>query len=280
MFVVILRVIMMTVMLLFSGVASAAEPERWAVYYSDQLTAGDFEPFDLIVFDSESFPAFDTLHHKGKMVLGYISLGEAEEYRSYYKKLQERGLLIEKNAVWKDHTIIDVRNPAWTKLVVEELIPDLLHKGFQGIMVDTLDSPLYLEQRDPKQFEGMKQGVARMIKAIRINYPHLKIMINRGFDVLPDIAGDIDMVLAESTYSTYDFEKKEHKLVPESERSWFLETMKKLQDANPKLKTYTLDYWDHADSASVKRIYEEQRANGFVPYVSRVELQSVHREPK
>jgi len=53
-----------------------------------------------------------------------------------------------------------------------------------------------------------------------------------------------------------------------------------VQKRRPGLKIFTLDYWDPADIAGVTRIYREQRANGFEPYVATVELDRIVREPR
>lgn len=41
----------------------------------------------------------------------------------------------------------------------------------------------------------------------------------------------------------------------------------------------TLDYWNPADTAGLRRIYRAQRANGFLPYVATVELDRLVPEP-
>ena len=67
-----------------STYAAEQKTERWVVYYTDKLPASAFEQYDLIAFDSDSHPPIADLKAKGKTLLGYISFGEAEDYRSYY----------------------------------------------------------------------------------------------------------------------------------------------------------------------------------------------------
>ena len=47
----------------------------------------------------------------------------------------------------------------------------------------------------------------------------------------------------------------------------------------PKLRIMTLDYWDPEDAEGVSRIYREQRANGFEPYVATIKLDRIVTEP-
>lgn len=269
----------MAMILSFYIPAHAKEQEQWIVYYADKAPSELFLPYDVIVFDSVQHPALAPLKDRGKTVLGYISLGEAEEYRSDFQFLKKQNLLVQRSKEWPDHHYVDVRNPAWIQKAIDETIPNLLQHGFDGIMIDTLDSPLLLEEKYPQKYKGMSDAVVRMIKAIRMHYPTIKIMVNRGFEVLPQIANDIDMVLAESTYTTYDFDKKVAVLQPKDEHEYYVEMLKSAQKIAPSLKIYTLDYWDMQDRKGVQAIYDLQRKYGFTPYVTTVDLEHIHVAP-
>lgn len=265
-------------LLLLALPANAAE--RWVVYYGDKHPASALEPFDLIVLDSDHHPPLETLSGRGKILLGYISLGEAEKYRSYYKAIAKKKLLLHDSTLWKNHVVIDVRNPKWAQMVVDELIPPILAQGFDGIMIDTLDSAIEPELSNPKQFPGMKQGAIDLIRAIRVRYPDIKIMVNRGLEILPDIAADIDMVMAESIYTDWVKNPKRPQLVPKQEYMQYLDMIAKGQEISPSLRIYSLDYWNMNDKRGVKKIYARQREQGFIPYVSTRELNRIFVEPK
>jgi uncharacterized protein (TIGR01370 family) len=253
--------------------------QTYAIYYSDKEPAAAFESYDLVVFDSDRHPPIATLKEKGKIVLGYISLGEVEKYRPYFNEVKKAGLLIEKNEVWTDAYKIDVRNPAWTKMVIEELVPEILAKGFDGVFLDTLDNPPDFERNNPTRYKGMTHAAAQLVKAIKHNYPKALIMQNRGYELLPEVAPHIDMVLGESVYADYNFDKKTYGFV---ESELYQQQVKMLKDAQkiaPKLKIYTLDYWKEGDSKTIAQIYKTQRANGFIPYVATISLDKIVHEP-
>ncbi|KAB2857489.1 MAG: endo alpha-1,4 polygalactosaminidase, partial [Bauldia sp.] len=247
--------------------APAAE-ERWVVVYSEKPAVADFRDYGLVVLDSLHHPPIRPLLEQKKTVIGYISLGEVENYRDYYKAVEKEGILYEKNPNWPDSRFIDVRDPRWTKRVLEELVPRLLHKGFQGIFIDTLDNPPELERRDPAKFKGMAEAAANLVKAIRRHYPRMYIMLNRAYDILPAVDGQIDAVLGESVFTEIDFEKKSYRLADPKVYRQQVEWLQAAKGRRPKLKIYTLDYWPPTDAAGIARIYAEQRKNGFVPYVS------------
>jgi uncharacterized protein (TIGR01370 family) len=258
---------------------AAAAPSTYAIYYADKEPAAAFESYDLVVFDSDRYPPIATLKEKGKIVLGYISLGEVEKYRPYFNDVKKAGLLIEKNEVWTDAYKVDVRNPLWTKMVIEQLVPEILAKGFDGVFLDTLDNPGDLERTNPARFRGMTHAAAQLVKAIKHNFPKALIMQNRGYELLPEVAPHIDMVLGESVYTDYNFDKKTYGFVPTDLYQLQVKMMKDAQKIAPNLKVYTLDYWKEDDSKTITQIYKTQRENGFIPYVATIALDKIVHEP-
>ncbi len=261
-----------------AGAASAAE-ERWVVVYSEKPGVAEFRDYGLVVLDSVHHPPIRPLLEQKKTVIGYISLGEVENYRDYYKAVEAEGILYEKNPNWPDSRYIDVRDTRWSRRVIEELVPRLLHKGFQGIFIDTLDNPGELERRDPVKFKGMTEAAANLVKAVRRHYPRMYIMLNRSYEILPAVEGQIDAVLGESVFTEIDFEKKTYRLADAKTYQQQVKWLKEAKARRPALKIYTLDYWPPADAAGIARIYAEQRKNGFIPYVSVKDLDRVLKEP-
>ena len=257
-----------------------AKDLRWAVYYGSEVPPEIFAPYDLVVLESFGHPPLQPLRDRKKILLGYISVGEIDSGRPYYAEFAGQNLLIAENSNWRGSYSVDIRDPRWTRKLIEELIPTILHYGFDGIFLDTLDNPPHLERQDPKKFAGMTPAAAKLVRIIRQNYPQIKIMVNRAYEILPEIGGHIDYVLGESVYSGYDFkEKKPHRL----SRNDYEHQVRILSDVRkryPHLQVMSLDYWDPTDPKGMAAIYSAQRANGFIPYVSTVELNRVIEEPK
>lgn len=265
--------------LLGRSMPAAAEDERWVVVYSAKPAIEAFRDYRLIVLDSKHHPPIRALLEQRKTVIGYISLGEAENYRDYYKEVEKEGILLDRNPNWPDSRYVDVRDPRWTRRVIEDLIPRLLHQGFQGIFIDTFDNPPELERRDPERFKGMTAAAANLVKAIRRHYPRIYIMLNRAYGILPAVEGQIDAVLGESVFTEIDFENKAYRFTEAKLYRQQVELLQAARRRQPKLMVYTLDYWKPEDMAGIIRIYAEQRKNGFVPYVSVKELDRIFKEP-
>jgi uncharacterized protein (TIGR01370 family) len=248
------------VLFFFPGLVQAQQI-KWVCYYSDTAPLSTLSKFDLLVFDSDHHPPLAPLKERGKTVIGYISIGEVNSTRSYFNEVKEQKLTLQENKNWPGSFFIDVRNPLWTRRVVEELVPKILQKGFNGIFLDTIDNAPYLESLDARQYRGMADAMVTLIKTIRRNYPSIKIIANRGFDILQRIEGDIDMVLGESIVDSQ------------------VRALQDLKKRRPSVSILTLDYINPADRAAVIQAYRRQRANGFNPYVSTKELNRVFEEP-
>lgn len=245
----------------------SSAPVKWIVYYSDKLPAGTFLPYDVIVFDDAAHPDLSPLLYRNKTLLAYLSLAEIRSDKPYLQQMEKDGMLLGKNAIWNSRHI-DVRKPEWTRFVIEEIIPPLIQKGFNGLMLDTVDTAIAMEAEDAKKYAGMREAAVRLIKEIRYQYPNLKIMLNRGFEILPQVENDIDMLLAESIYIKYDFKEKTFERFPDTVYTGLAAYFNEAKKRNPALRIYTLDYWKKDDPAGMLAIYDAQAANGFSPYVS------------
>lgn len=271
---------MIGVPLALTAPVTAADEDRWLVYYSDEAPFTAFQDYSLLVLDSQYHPPLLPLADRGKTLLGYISIGEVEQFRPHFDEVKAEGILLQENKFWKGSYFVDIRDSRWTSRVIEELIPEVLRQGFHGLFLDTMDNPIYLEDIEPERYKGMRAAAADLIRTIRYHYPRIKIMLNRAYELLPEIGGQIDYVLGESVYADYDFETKTYGYV---ERDTYLQQVDMLSAAQsryPGLRIMTLDYWDPDDTNAIHRIYEEQRGNGFEPYVATIELDRIVPEPK
>ena len=252
----------------------------WVVYYSDQAQLEEFRDFGLVVLDSERHPALGPLAASGKTLLGYISLGEIEHQRADFQAVKSEGILAGENPRWPGAYYVDLRDERWQRRVIDQIAPRVIASGFGGLFLDTLDSAVELERRDPVAYRGMTAAAAGLVKALRAAFPSIVIMMNRGYGLLPGVAVSIDILLGESVYTTYDSERKLYKLLPVDEYRAQLRLLKDTKKSNPRLRICTLDYWDPGDLAGIRRIYREQRANGFEPYVATIGLDRILAEPR
>jgi uncharacterized protein (TIGR01370 family) len=245
-------------------------PFRWAVFYGADAPSEAFAEHRMVVFDSDRHPDIEPIAARRTQVLGYLSIGEVHRTRSYFAEVEREGLLVYENPTWPGAFAVDVRDARWRKRIVEELVPAILARGFQGVFLDTADTAIDLERRDRTKFAGATLATIELVKAIRSRHPQ----------ILPAVENAIDMVLAESLVTAWDFPNKRPRMAPAGERAAQVAQLVDARRRTPKLRVLALEYWTPEDTARIKEIYAEVRALGFAPYVATVALDRVVAEPR
>ena len=256
------------------------EPFRWAVFYGADAPAEAFADYRLVVFDSDRHPDVEPIVARRAQALGYLSIGEVHRTRSYFAEVEREGLLVYENPNWPGAFAVDVRDARWRRRIVEELVPAILARGFQGVFLDTADTAIDLERRDRTKFAGATLATIELVKAIRNRHPGIAIVLNRGYEILPAVEGAIDMVLAESLVTDWDFAKKAPRMAPADLHAAQVGLLSAARKRKPALRVLALEYWTPGDADRLREIYAKVRALGFSPYVATVELDRVVPEPR
>ena len=254
--------------------------DPWIVYYRAEERASAFLGYRLIVLDADRHPPVAPIKGGGRTVLGYVSLGEIEEGRAHYKDVEAEGLLLMRNEFWQESRLVDMRDPRWQARVLDKLVPAILSDGFDGVFLDTLDNAAHLERLDGARYRGMTEAAASLLRALRARFPSMRIMLNRAFEILPDVDGIIDIALGEAIYAAYDFAREDYGLVRADLNRRYVDALKAAKARRPELAICTLDYWDPGNPEGIARIYRVQRAHGFAPYVATVALDRIVPEPR
>jgi uncharacterized protein (TIGR01370 family) len=260
--------------------AKPLKKERWVVYYGDSVPSEEFMPYDWIVFDSQKFPPLRPLMNRKKQLLGYLSIGEIEGSDYDFQKIKEMGLILTENPDWPGSFIVDIRDPRWKSYLIEKRIPTILHKKFDGLMLDTIDSPLHYEVKKGKKLKEVEEAAIDLIRSIKENYPRYTLMLNRGFEILPEVADHIDASLAESLLVNAKATENEKRFFAKEDIESIRRQITAAKKVNQKLKLFSLDYWNPEDHETVRKLYKVQRKRSFIPYIATIDLQSHHPEPK
>jgi uncharacterized protein (TIGR01370 family) len=272
------------VLLVFStllGFVRAQPPSfRWAVYYADTAPPEAFTPFDMVVFDSDRHPDIGPLRARKGLAIGYLSVGEVHRTRGYFDEVAKQGLLLDENPNWPGAFAVDIRDPRWHARVLGELVPAILARGFDGVFLDTVDTGTDLERRDRVRFAGATLATIDLVRAIKRRHPTAVVVLNRGYDILPAVENAVDMVLAESLVTAWDFENNRPRMAPVPQHEAESQMLREAAGRNPGLRLLALEYWPPEDRAMLKEIYAKVRALGFAPYVATVALDRVVPEPR
>ena len=109
-----------------------------------------------IFFTKEQIEELKIKHNGGKrIVIAYLSIGEAENYRVYWNKKWNKkkpNWIVKENESWKGNYIVKYWTPEW-KNVIKEYQKKLDEIGVDGYLLDTVDSYQYFEENYKKTLE-------------------------------------------------------------------------------------------------------------------------------
>jgi polysaccharide biosynthesis protein PelA len=213
------------------------------------------------------------------MLLGYLSLGEVTSASPFFSELRKAGAALTQNQNWPGSWMVDFRASEWQDLLIAEIIPGILGRGFAGLFLDTVDDAQYLETLHPDTYKGMIEAAAQLIRRIHSQFPAAPLMLNRGYAVVPKVASDLAMLMGESVRATYGSHPGEYMLTSEKDYLWQRDALLRSCAINQRLQLFSLDYWNPKDQAGIARLYAVERANGFVPYVATPSLDQIVPEP-
>ncbi len=252
---------------------------RWGIDYGATTDPALARACALLVLEPHHARPIAPLRGPGSILLGYVSFGEVERSRPYFAALDKAGALNAANPNWPDARLADLRHPAWRAAVLDRLVPAILALGYDGIFIDTMDNAEAMERQDPVANPGMVAAGATLIAAVRARFPKIRIMLNRGYALLPDVAPKIDYLLGEAMASRWNFAAKRYELLSESDWAWQAGRLRAARARNPALALMTLDYWNPADTTQIAALYARERAAGFSPYVATLALDRLMPEP-
>lgn len=259
---------------IYIGVLSLPVQASWLVHYGENLTPSAVKKVDVAFVEPES--VVPTLYKNGRTkIIAYLSIGEAESYRDYWKDLKkQKNIIVRENPNWKKNYLIDIRKPYWQNVLLNQMIPPLIKKGFDGLVLDTIDTAIELEEENPKKYKGSKKSMVAFIKKIKSAYPKLLIYPNNGLEILPEIAPYIDGIMVEDVHTRYNFKKKKNEKTPINET---LNKEKVLDAFKAKYKKpiYSIIY-AHSPQTEVG-LYGIQKSEqkGYQWYLSTVDLSQV-----
>jgi hypothetical protein len=252
-----------------AAVGAVPIPRRpTAFFYGKDLSPELLEQYDRVVVDPDQ-PEPLPQSTRAKL-FAYVSLGEVNPSRAFRKDVQNAWIL-GKNEAWGS-AIVDTRSEAWRDFVLTRVIDPAYQRGFRGFFFDTLDS-FTLVTSAPDEVEAHLRGLASIIIAIERRHPDVKILLNRGFDLLP-LVGGVDGLVVESLFDTWDPTTHNFVPVPLDESAALKKKLEEVR-ATYGLPITVIDYLptDPIDRrrAAAQRIFDL----GFDPWISAPALDEV-----
>lgn len=261
--------------LLWGGPCAAAPVQkkqpRLYVNYSAEPSPEDLAAFNLCILDPAARVDLGPGRALGNTFLAYLSTVEAAPGSRNAELAAQRGIpIVGENPTWASH-LLEVTHPAWAELMLDDLADTAAKKGFDGFFLDTLDSVAHLPGGgDAARARLRRAALVRLIHRLHSRFPDKPIVINRAFDLLPEVARDISGVLVESVFQTFDPATKAYQKVAAPGTEWLIQRIREVQ--NRGLTVYAVDYVDPADRNLARRTAQRLAGIGCVPLVTTPEL--------
>lgn len=249
-----------------AGEAFADTLPSIAFYYENHPPVRQLACFDRIVVESAYLSSGDlrTLQSRKGRVHAYVSVGEAEPWRSGYERMPKSWFL-GRNADWNSD-ITDLANPEYRRFLLDHRLQPLWDRGFRAFFLDTLDSYQAVDARKLDRL-AQQNGLVELVRGIRQRFPAARLIVNRGFEVFDRIHGLIDGVAAESLFCAWDPRKKAYAKVTDHDRRWLVSRLHQARDQYH-LEVYAIDYVPAHRRDKAGQIARRIAALGISPWVT------------
>ena len=254
------------------ALAAPGDPASVAFYYGANPPANSLSQFDRLVLESENLRPSDLgdLKQHGSDTFAYLSIGEVNPQRSWADLIKPEWTLGE-NTDWNS-LVMDMTNTGWHNFVLQR-VDLLLQQGFDGLFLDTMDS-YQLYSKDQASLASQQAALANLIQKIKLQHPSIKLISNRGFEVMDKIGKHLEAVAAESLYSRWNNAAGSYQPVPESDRQWLQAKLTEAKNAH-NIDAIAIDYVAPSDRSKARDIAKKIASLGFIPWVANPSLDYV-----
>lgn len=224
---------------------------------------------DLVVIDGEADAAdVAALQGDGAVVLGYLSVGTVEPYRSWFDEATDRGWLLDRWEDW-DEWYADLREVGLRDRLAAEA-EAILAAGFDGLFLDNVDAV----DVHPEQTAPMVQLVGDLRALLG---PERLLFAQNGDPLDLGIGDDLDGWNLEDLSFTFDREADGYVPVDAAQRRAGADRIEQVRAAG--ILVTTADYLPAVDPVLEQEAAAVACAAGAVPFVGDLELTRIPTEP-
>lgn len=240
-----------------------------ALYYGAQALPPELRSFDLVVVEPDHVVAAAPNALPGTQVFAYVSVAEVQSSRPYYKELPSAWKLA-RNGDW-DSDVIDQTPPDWPAFFASRVVGPLWERGYRGFFLDTLDSYRLASAFDE---QAQQAGLVRVIETLHQRFPGIQLILNRGFEIVPQVHDKVYMVAAESLYQAWNAGAQRYQDVKAQDRDWLLGQLRTVRDQY-QLPVLVIDYVPPHDRDLTRATAARIAADGFIPWVADSALHTI-----
>lgn len=239
-----------------------------ALYYGQAPVPREMRVFDWVVLEADHHPQPRKALPAPSLPLAYVAVGESHPSRTWSADVSAQWVLGQ-NPAWGSR-VMDMAQPAWRAFLIERVFRPQWEQGYRGFFLDTLDSYRLV----PGHSEvDQQQGLIALVREVRRRWPEARLILNRGFEVLPELRGQVDMVAAESLFQSWDAGQRRYRPVPAADRQWLLSRLQAARDLG--MPCLSIDYVPPHDRPLARETAQQIVASGCLPYVTDPALHTV-----
>lgn len=251
--------------LLFAS-GACARPSVAFLYGAD--APRELAVFDHVVVQPGHHHESRALGFMAERLFAYVSVGETDPHGGAYDALPPQWKL-GANPAWGG-AVIDQSAPGWPAWFAERVIAPLWARGYRGFFLDTLDS-YQLFATTAERRARQEAGLVAVIRELRARFPGARLILNRGFEILPEVHGEVLAIAVESLFQGWDNAKRAYVRVSDSDRRWLLDRIGEVS-SRYRLPVVAIDYAPPGQRDEAREIAAKIRALGLTPWVANPEL--------
>lgn len=230
--------------------------------------------FDVAVVDYDdsklSKDNIINLHSQNKVLIAYLSIGEAENYRNYWQKDWKPGnpvFLDKENPNWKGNFKVKYWYSDWQKIVFDSLFK-IIDKGYDGVYLDIVDAYDYFGDK------GYADTRLLMVNFVMAISKYAKNQ-NRDFLIVPQ--NSEELIVENGYLNAIDGVGRENlwflrdSLQDKDELAISLGYLNQIIEANKFV--FTINYCQKEEN--IENFITLAQKYGFIPYIGLRELDSI-----
>lgn len=252
-------------LLSLSGIAAPAV----AFFYGEKAPLAELKAFEIVVVEPDH--GYDPLRYRtpDSELFAYVAVAEVQPSRPYYQDIPAAWKMA-RNGDW-DSVVLDQTPAEWPDFFADKVVGPLWQKGYRGFFLDTLDSYRLATTFDES---AQQQGLIHVIETLHRRFPGIRLILNRGFEIVPRVKDKVFMVAAESLFRSWNAGGQRYEEVKISDREWLLGQLKTIKQDHG-IPILAIDYVTPSDRKTTRETAERIRALGFIPWVSDSDLNSL-----
>jgi hypothetical protein len=249
---------------------SAKAVASTAFYYGPSVPRELWVAYDQVVVEPEYLPDPSSIKERRAEPVAYLSVGEVSPQSRGASQIPPSWVLA-KNPHWSSW-VMDLTRTDYQQHVLRRF-EALWQAGYHRFFLDTLDS-YQLGSSAPEARSLARAALVNLVREMARAHPEVKLLLNRGFELLPEVAPLVHGVVAESLFDRWEAGPQRYTRVPRQDREWLLARLSEARDRYH-LPVTVIDYRPSEQRDEARSTARQICGLGFEAWVADGALASV-----